>query len=84
MDITHNAVSEIESEFITAEMLAEKSLQVSETFFLFPRRLVLVALALLLLIWFLFWITKKGKKNRAHQAELEAQLAEFTAMKKAQ
>jgi len=83
-DVTHRAISDVKSEFITEDMLADKSLSESETFFLFPRWLVLVALALLLFIWFLFWLTKKRKKNNAHQAELEAQLAEFKAMKEQQ
>jgi hypothetical protein len=74
LTVTHRAESEFRSEFITDDLLADQTIEVSETFFVFPWWLVIVLGGLIVIIWMLMAISRKTKKRRQHEKDLEEQL----------
>lgn len=79
MTITHNAVSEFRTEFITEQLLAKKTLTVHDTFFVFPRWIVV---ALLLLILIIMWIRHMVKRAHAHHQQEKDAMAQLQELQK--
>jgi hypothetical protein len=68
LTVTHNAVSEFRTEFITDQLLAKKTLTVSKTFFVFPWWIVAVLVVLALIIHL---INRSRKHHHDEEKELE-------------
>lgn len=68
MTVTHNAVSEFRTEFITDKLLEKKTITVSKTFFVFPWWLVGVLVVLALIIHL---IKRSSKHHHDEEKELE-------------
>ena len=79
MTITHNAVSDFRTEFITEKLLEKKTLTVHDTFFVFPWWLVIALLVLLLII---MWIRHMVKKSHAHHQQEEEAMKKLQELQK--
>jgi hypothetical protein len=77
--VTHNAVSEFRTEFITEKLLEKKTLTVDDTFFVFPWWLVAV---LILLILIIMWIKRMMQKAHAHHQQEADALKQLEELKK--
>lgn len=76
LTITHNAVSEFRTEFITEQLLAKKTITVSKTFFVFPWWLVGVLIVILLIIQLIIRSRKHHQDDEKEMEELKKWKAE--------
>lgn len=81
MTITHNAVSEFRTEFITEQLLAKKTLTVHDTFFIFPRWIIIALIVLVLIIMWIRHMIKRAHAHHQHEEDAMKQLQELQKRK---